>query len=161
MDRSLAPPGANGPVDLVLHVFCECFVSASAIANALPMLFLSYPSLFNPILSYPNLSYPNLSYAILSYPTLSYPILSYAIYIGGWGVSPNREIVSFRCVRAGEAKLRERVGASVSLFARLQNRISLAVPCPVCPRRCFIFLRGLSGTSRLIRTSRSFCACPF
>ena len=38
---------------------------------------------------------------------------------------PDREIVSFRCVRAGEAKLRERVRASVSLF---ENRISLAGP---------------------------------
>ena len=44
-----------------------------------------------------------------------------------WGES-NREIVSFRCVRAGEAKLRERVRASVSLLAGLANRISLAVP---------------------------------
>ena len=76
------------------------------------------------------------------------------------GGESNREIVSFRCVRAGEAKLRERVRASVSLFARLENRISLAGPCPVCPRRCLFFC-GLSGTSRLIRTSRSFCACPF
>ena len=31
------------------------------------------------------------------------------------------------CVRAGEAKLRERVRASVSLLAGLANRISLAV----------------------------------
>ena len=77
LDPSLGPPGPNRPEDLVSHVFCECFVSASAIANALPMLFLYYPSLFNPILSYPNLSYPNLSYAILTYPILSYPMLSY------------------------------------------------------------------------------------
>ena len=38
---------------------------------------------------------------------------------------------SFRfvaCVRAGEAKLRERVRASVSLLAGLADRISLAVP---------------------------------
>ena len=55
------------------------------------------------------------------------------------GGESNREIVSFRCVRAGEAKLRERVRASVSLFARLENRISLAGPGPVCPRMCFIF----------------------
>ena len=56
MDPSLGPPGPNGHEDLVLHVFCECFVSASAIANALPMLVLSYSTLFNPILSYPVLS---------------------------------------------------------------------------------------------------------
>ena len=84
LDPSLGPPGANGPEDLVSHVFCECFVSASAIANALPMLFLSYPflsypSLFNPILSYPILTYPILTYPILTYPNLSYAILSYAI----------------------------------------------------------------------------------
>ena len=44
------------------------------------------------------------------------------------GGESNREIVSFRCVRAGEAKLRERVRASVSLLAGLANRISLAMP---------------------------------
>ena len=44
------------------------------------------------------------------------------------GGESNREIVSFRFVRAGEAKLRERVRASVSLLAGLANRISLAVP---------------------------------
>ena len=60
------------------------------------------------------------------------------------GGESNREIVSFRCVRAGEAKLRERVRASASLFARLENRISLAVPCravaPFVPAGVFIFL---------------------
>ena len=60
------------------------------------------------------------------------------------GGESNREIVSFRCVRAGEAKLRERVRAVVSLLAGLENRICLAGPCragpPFCPRRCFIFL---------------------
>ena len=60
---------------VVLHVFCYGFV----IANALPMLFLSYPILFNPILSYPVLSYPLLTYPILTYPNLSNPILSYPI----------------------------------------------------------------------------------
>ena len=56
------------------------------------------------------------------------------------GGESNREIVSFRCVRAGEAKLRERVRASVSLFARLQNRISLAAPglVPFVPA-CVLF----------------------
>ena len=47
------------------------------------------------------------------------------------GGESNREIVSFRCVPAGEAKLRERVRAGVSLLAGLANRISLAVPCRV------------------------------
>ena len=37
LDPSLGPPGANGHLDFVLHLFCECFVRA----NALPMLFLS------------------------------------------------------------------------------------------------------------------------
>ena len=41
LDPSLGPPGANRHLDFVLHVFCECFVSASSI-----------------ILSYPNLSHP-------------------------------------------------------------------------------------------------------
>ena len=31
LDPSLGPPGVSGPEDLVLHVFCECFVSASSI----------------------------------------------------------------------------------------------------------------------------------
>ena len=31
LDPSLGPPGANGHLDFVLHVFCECFVSASSI----------------------------------------------------------------------------------------------------------------------------------
>ena len=71
----------------------------------------------------------------------SYRMISYR-RLGG---ESNREIVSFRCVRAGEAKLRERVRASVSPFARLENRISLAWPCragpcPVCPQFLFIFL---------------------
>ena len=81
-------------------------------------------------------------YVIISYDIISFDIISFDRRLGG---ESNREIVSFRCVRAGEAKLRERVRASVSFFARLQNRISLAgpcraVPCPVCRRRCFIFL---------------------
>ena len=52
--------------------------------------------------------------------------MMYVLYrrLGG---ESNREIVSFRCVRAGEAKLRERVRASVSLLAGLANRIGLAV----------------------------------
>ena len=64
------------------------------------------------------------------------------IYISevGGGES-NREIVSFRCVRAGEAKLRERVRASVSLLAGLANRISLAVSCRAVPCRV-PFVRG-------------------
>ena len=45
------------------------------------------------------------------------------------GGERNRQIVSFRCVLAGEAKLRERVRASVSLLAGLANRIRLAGPC--------------------------------
>ena len=58
------------------------------------------------------------------------------------GGESNREIVSFRCVRAGEAKLRERARASVSLFARLENRISLAGPGPVCPRTFYFSARS-------------------
>ena len=52
-----------------------------------------------------------------------------------FGGESNREIVSFRCVRAGEAKLRERVRASVCLFAGLANRISLAGPGRAVPGR--------------------------
>ena len=66
-------PGVNRRFDVVLYVFCGCF----AIANALPMLFLSYPIQSYPILTYPILTYPILSYAILTNPILSYPILSY------------------------------------------------------------------------------------
>ena len=57
--------------------------------------------------------------------------IHYRVYIYIYrrlGGESNREIVSFRCVRAGEAKLRERVRASVSLLAGLANEISLAVP---------------------------------
>ena len=70
------------------------------------------------------------------------------LYISEVGGERNREIVSFRCVRAGEAKLRERVRASVSLFAGLANRISLAGPgrVPFVPAGVLFFCR-LVGTS--------------
>ena len=49
------------------------------------------------------------------------------IYISEVGGESNWEIVSFRCVRAGEAKLRACV-RQVCLPSLAENRICLAVP---------------------------------